>query len=54
MTEDPSVCGLDEAEDEAHEWIEKGRKIAITVKPGKNKELKPQDKQTELAYRKRD
>ena len=41
---DPTVCEFDEVYDR----IEEGRKMAIAAKLGKNKEIKPQDKQTEV------
>ena len=44
MTEDPTVCEFDEVYDR----IEEGRKMAVAAKLGKNKELKPQDKQTKV------
>ena len=49
-TEDPTVCEFDEVCD----GIEEGRKMAVAAKLGKNKELKRQDKQTEVEDRKRD
>ena len=50
MTKDPAVCEFDEV----YDGTEEGRKMAIAAKLGKNKELKPPDKQTEVADRKRD
>ena len=50
MMEDPTVCEFDEV----YDGIEEGRKMAVAAKLGKNKELKLQDKQTEMAGRKRD
>ena len=41
---DPTVCELDEV----YDGIEEGRKMAVAAKLGKNKEIKPQDKQTEV------
>ena len=43
-TKDPTVCEFDEVYDR----IEEVRKIAVAAKLGKNKEIKPQDKQTEV------
>ena len=40
--------------DEVYDWIGEGRKKAVAAKLGKNKELKPQDKQTEVVDRKRE
>ena len=49
-TEDPTVCEFDEI----YDGIEEGRKMAVAAKLGKNKEMKPQDKQTEVEDKKRD
>ena len=42
-TKDPTVCEFDEVYDR----IKEGSKMAVAAKLGKNKEMKPQDKQTE-------
>ena len=34
--------------DEVYDRIEEGRKMAVAAKLGKNKEIKPQNKQTEV------
>ena len=47
MTEDPTVCELDEVYDK----IEEGRKKAVVAKLVKDKELKSQHKQTEVEHR---
>ena len=49
MLEDPPVC----ESDEVYDGIEEGRKMTTAAKLGKNKELKPQDKQTEVEDRKK-
>ena len=38
--------------DEVYDRIEEGRKMAVAAKLGKNKEMKPQDKQTEVENKK--
>ena len=43
-TEDPTVCEFDKV----YDGIEEGRKMAVAAKLGKNKEMKPQDEQTEV------
>ena len=48
MMEDPTVCEFDEVYDR----IEEGRKMAVAAKLGKNKELKPRDKQTDMEDKK--
>ena len=49
MLEDPTVC----ESDEVYYEIEERRKMVVAGKLGKNKELKPQDKQTEVEDRKK-
>ena len=39
--------------DKVYDGIEEGRKMAVTAKLGKNKEMKPQDKQTEVEDKKK-
>ena len=48
-TEDHTVCEFDKV----YDGIEEGRKIAVAAKLGKNKELNPQDKQTEVEDKKK-
>ena len=43
------MCELDEV----YDGMEEGRKMAVAVKLGKNKESKSQDKQTEVEDRKK-
>ena len=43
-TKDPTVCEFDEVYDK----IEEGKKVTVAAKLGKNKEIKPQDKQTKV------
>ena len=49
-TEDPTVCEFDEV----HDGIEVGRKMSVAAKLGKNKEMKPKDKQIEVEDKKKD
>ena len=39
--------------DEIYDGIEEGRKMAVAAKLDKNKEMKPQDKQTEVEDKKK-
>ena len=48
-TEDPTVCEIDEI----YDGIEERRKMAVAAKLGKNKEMKPQDKKTEVEDKKK-
>ena len=48
-TEDPTVCEIDEI----YGGIEERRKMAVAAKLGKNKEMKPQDKKTEVEDKKK-
>ena len=48
-TKDLTVCQFDKVYDR----IKEGRKMAVAAKLGKNKEIKPQDKQTEVKDKKK-
>ena len=39
--------------DKVYDGIWKGKKMAVAAKPGKNKEIKPQHKQTEVEGKKK-